>query len=439
MTENSYPRDWLRTLSTEAGRWVRDGLITEAQRESIQGLYPAESAGGRDRTVLIISILGSVLLGAGVILFFAANWPRIPATVKVASILVAIVGTYGTGYYLQFVRDDYPRIGHSLIFLGGLFYGAGIWLIAQIFHFASHYPNGFLLWGLGLLPVIWAASSRPMLYLATGVLGVWTVMEQAEFATYNPLFPVLVIGLVIPFARRLQTVLAEAAALAGLFLWFGLNVGSHDLEPMPHHGAVIIGRALLLYGSAILSLGFARLGDQRAYLSVGSLAALGGAYVLSFNSGPADIAVPAFFTGSAFLIIGLSVMLAVTLAGAYLIWRGTEADRLPLTLVLAIIIVAALGANLLPLVPRMIGFNVLLFVGTVGLVVFGTRRRSELLINLGLLSFVVHTFTRYVDIFFTAMDKSLFFMLGGVLLLGGGWLLERNRRRWIGEWGGGAR
>ncbi len=64
---------------------------------------------------------------------------------------------------------------------------------------------------------------------------------------------------------------------------------------------------------------------------------------------------------------------------------------------------------------------------------------GAIVLVLGLLSFVVHTFTRYVDIFFTAMDKSLFFMLGGVLLLGGGWLLERNRRRWIGEWGGGAR
>ena len=142
-------------LTEEAGRWVRQGLISEEQRSAILGLYPQPEAGNRDRTILIFTILGSLLVGAGVILFFAANWPALPAALKVGAIMAAVVGAYGAGYHLQYQRGDYPRLGHSLIFMGALFYGAAIWLIAQIFHLESHYPNGFLMWAAGVLPVAW--------------------------------------------------------------------------------------------------------------------------------------------------------------------------------------------------------------------------------------------------------------------------------------------
>ena len=84
----------------------------------------------------------------------------------------------------------------------------------------------------------------------------------------------------------------------------------------------------------------------------------------------------------------------------------------------------------------MVAFNLVLFGGTVGLIMLGIRQRSHLVVNLGLGVFVIHMLTRYFDLFFSAMDRSLFFVLGGLLLLGGGWLLERNRRRWMQDWGG---
>ncbi len=37
-----------------------------------------------------------------------------------------------------------------------MFYGAGIWLVAQIYNIDEHYPNGFLFWALGALAMAWA-------------------------------------------------------------------------------------------------------------------------------------------------------------------------------------------------------------------------------------------------------------------------------------------
>jgi uncharacterized membrane protein len=43
--------------------------------------------------------------------------------------------------------------------------------------------------------------------------------------------------------------------------------------------------------------------------------------------------------------------------------------------------------------------------------------------------FVVALISRYFDTFWTLFDRSLFFMAGGVVLLVGGYFLERQRRR----------
>ena len=39
-----------------------------------------------------------------------------------------------------------------VFFVGCLFYGCGIWLVAQVFHLNAHYPDGFWWWALGVLP-----------------------------------------------------------------------------------------------------------------------------------------------------------------------------------------------------------------------------------------------------------------------------------------------
>ena len=44
--------------------------------------------------------------------------------------------------------------------LGTLFFGAGIWLVAQIYHIDEHFPNGFLIWGLGALALAWRIGER---------------------------------------------------------------------------------------------------------------------------------------------------------------------------------------------------------------------------------------------------------------------------------------
>ena len=426
MAERSLSNDWAPQLQQESARWVEAGLLTDDQRSAILALYPEPATGSRDRLILIFTILGSLLVGAGVILFFASNWPLLPAWFKVAAILAATVGAYAGGYHLAYSRGDYPRLGHSLFFLGSLLYGAGIWLIAQIFHLQSDFAGGFLLWGLGVLPVIYITRSSPVLYVSTVTLTIWTVMVQTgPGEPHNWFYPLLMVG-VAALARRAESVLAEAGVLVGGIIWLAAGVLQHG------HEDLLAPQFLLLYGAPLLLAALARLGDLRAYAGLGGLMALLGFYMLTFER--TQDANPWIWSG--FQAGSAAVLAVAALVIAWLYWRRREDGRLPVLVAVLALIPAALIAPALVRVPGMVMFNLLLFAGTVGFIVLGIRQRSQLLVNLGLLVFVLHVLTRYFDLFFSAMDKSLFFLLGGVLLLGGGWLLERNRRRWMREWGG---
>lgn len=429
------PSSWSAQLRSESAAWVAGGQITPEQRTAILALYPEEPGAERDRLILILSILGALLVGAGVILYFAANWPRLGAGVKVAAILSAILAAYGSGYYLRFYKATYPRVGAALFLLGALFYGAGIWLVAQIFHLSGD-AIGWLAWGLGALPVAWVARSRPILWLSGLTLTIWTVQSQELYRSWNLAFPFLLILTVVPPSRLLKDQWAEAGVLLATFLWLALNMG--QMGVLGDSGVFLVAQAAVLYGVGALIEGIAARSGQRSvpagpYLGVGAGLSLFGLYLLTMKLG-AQATPSLFVQGYPGVAAGL-ILLAAGGAAAWSYWRtGEKGRQLPLVAA-ALLVGAAVLSPVLGLIPRLIGFNLLLFGLEVGLITWGVARRIALLVNIALVGFIIHLITRYFDLFWGTIDRAIFFVLGGLLLIGGGLLLERNRRRWT-EWGG---
>ena len=74
-------------------------------------------------------------------------------------------------------------------------------------------------------------------------------------------------------------------------------------------------------------------------------------------------------------------------------------------------------------------FNALLLFGIIGLVFAGYFRNDEAWINMALIFFGVDVFSRYFEYSFDLFDRSLVFIGAGSILLAGGFLLERGRRK----------
>ena len=121
-----------------------DGIITAEQGQAILGGYsaaelaPTQRAQGR--LVTGLSVIGSVLVGLGVILFFAANWDGIDRLPKIGIILASIIAAHGLGYYLRYHRG-YRRVGSAMVLLACIVYGAGVHLVGQAYNVDVNDPR----------------------------------------------------------------------------------------------------------------------------------------------------------------------------------------------------------------------------------------------------------------------------------------------------------
>ena len=384
-----------RKLEQEIELWLKEGIILPEQKERILERYrlvkKVDEKAGPGKLITTISILGSILVGVGVILFIASNWSAIPKWGKLCIIFASMLTSYGFGFYIRYEARNYPKVGASLILLGSIIFGAGMFLIAQIYHITVHYPNGPLLWGLFVLPLAYLLGFRSLISLATLVLLIWLGMEARLRISYSEPHEIIMI---VPLFF-----------MAGLALW---AVG------LMHRGW----KSLRIISSP--------------YILIGSLVTFFAGFILTFDIfkiGRGSDIFLVFYPGIVVLFL-LAVILRCLPGGKE---RGWTPETLGLVILMAIVIFLSL---LFPKVSyesmrggMRLFFNILFALEIFGLIILGFIRRYPTYVNIGLLFFSLDVFARYFDFFWELLPRSLFFILGGLLLLFGGIILERKRRK----------
>jgi len=225
-------------LRRELPRWVSDGLITAEQQERILARYaedaPASPAASPRRVVswipAILIGLAVVLLGAGLLLFYAANWRKMSAGVKLAQVFGVLLLSYGGSYYFHFSKHRLELAGRGLMLLGMFAFGAAIGLVAQVFHISAHPADGVLLWLVATLSLSLVMQERWGYYLATILALVWNGWEWFVFDNPNYLFVFVPPLLFYGFHRKGDHVGMVTAGFA-LLLWF-YQVNIQHLVPL---------------------------------------------------------------------------------------------------------------------------------------------------------------------------------------------------------------
>jgi len=145
---------------------LAQGVTIEAIEQSFNvikaGQYKEDIS---KKTINIIVTIGAVLVGAGIFSFIAANWVGMTKPLKISIILVLMILSYGAGWYLQ-EKSKLQKTSSALFLLGSIIYGAGIFLIAQMFNVRVNWPDGFVLWMLGTIAMGFAVESYSLFYLA---------------------------------------------------------------------------------------------------------------------------------------------------------------------------------------------------------------------------------------------------------------------------------
>ena len=398
-------RNFVARLPEELSRWESGGIITSEQRQAILSRYSAtaaisESRRSQGRLVTGLSIVGSVLVGLGVILFFASNWDGIDRWPKVGIALAAIIASYGLGYYLRY-HLGYRRVGSAIVLLACIIYGAGVHLVAQAYNVDVNDPKLMLFWFLGVFPLVYIVRSQPIQFL--GVV----------------LF-LLAVGFRLP-----------------------------DWLDVVFRGEAILGAALfLILGLFILAIG--RLKEEipalrpysEVFQLVGMIVALGSIFVLTFKEVFESFEGGLYIQGDvevgyrALMVAAGALTLVLVLATAWLHRRrereftitGVEGVAIAILLAAAYVVVGvdSGGEEVYTL-----SFNALFAIALLGVLVSGYLRGREAWVNIALAFISIDVIARYFEYSWDLLDRSLIFVVAGVILLLGGFLVERGRRKML--------
>lgn len=419
---------WMRS---EIAQWLREGLISDEQAERLWARYPdtpAEVPGDGNWGRAIFAAIGALLIGAGVILVFAYNWAAMSRYSKVSVILGALLLAHLAGWVFS-RRAQSVRLGESLHVLGTMLFGAGIWLIAQIYHIDAHYPDGFLLWGLGALAMAWALPSVLHGLLATALLLVWTAMESGDFGRPVIWGGALIAATILPLAYRMRSASLLGLALLALPATLGLDMWRLDESGLYLNVALLTASYLLF--APWLARGSWPQSAQVCYrtgLLYWVLILFVGTFVddmglLQFDGTPIAVY-------SALLSLLCLVALVLQLASSgrrpsgTLDWLEMGVVVLPLVSVALSVLVAG-AAPLLAVV-----CNLAILAISLGLIYSGTEGLQGQRVVVGCTVLTALAVARFGDLFTSLLSRAgVFLLLGGVLFVVGLRFSRQQTRR----------
>jgi hypothetical protein len=359
-------------------RWTRDGVIEEATAGRIRA-YERDRAGtGRLRWPILVALaFGGLLVATGILLFVSAHWDELSPGSRFALVLLLVAVFHIVGAY---VADRFPAMSATFHAIGTVTLGAGIFLAGQIFHLEEHWPGGVMVWALGAA-------------VATALL---------------------------PHAP--QAVLL--AILAPLWLACEWVVATGDLAP-PEASRVLAG-GVLLQALAYLTSRIDEGSDSRVGVLpwVGAAAVLPAAGVAAVTTAENWHRYGGAELSATLRVIGWSVAFGVPMLVAYAT-RG----RAAWTNAVAALWVVVLFA--LPTDGSDLPFYAWWALGATALVAWAVADGRLDGINLGAAIFAVTVGAYYFSNVMDKLGRSASLVSLGLLFLGGGWLLERVRRRLI--------
>ena len=425
----------IKWLIAEIDGWVNAGIIAPDQGEAIKKRYP-ESEQGRAWGRIIFFSIGAILFGLGVILLFAYNWQRIPKFIKLAVIFAALIGAHGAGFWLRRPQSAHQATGEGLHLLGTMIFGAGIWLIAQIYHIEEHYPTAFLIWALGALIMAWSLPSIAHGIGAVVLFVLWNCFEAFDFKDPQLLAPYLILGAIGPLAwLRRSRVLSAVVVIGFLITLFpAVSKVEGDLAAL----VISFCGCLLIAGSIVVRQRdlFPELGP--VFNFIGFFIYFGMLLILSFyhrGSGIWSVEFDQFLQSLYFF----SFALAAIAAWAWAIWpapgkKGQPNGALRPEYYCVMATLALMILNTLGLIPLkgwlgVAVFNLLYLYQCVIIIMNGCKTLNLKTTVTGCVLFAVIAMARYTDLFHSLVARSLVFFIAGAALFSVGLYYSRSRKQ----------
>lgn len=365
-------------------KWAQKGYIDEKQASILLLDVREEKKKLSEKSMNIaLYTIGAILLGIGVICFIAANdWILRLFESRFAKISASLIVTFlcfALGYHFSYQKEGFKRLGSVLMFLSCLLIG-GVWaLIGQIYNIHTDLNWTILLiWFLSVFPVAFVFKLNSVNILSI-ILLIWAYLAYPDIGEKLGYLTPIVLALVLYNFSNLP---------------FIKNGYSSFAPPYKSVSTVIL-------FFTMLTVWFA------------------GYHVFSQN--PYGIAI--------------SILLLIFVVTNYLF---SNKDSIVTAESIVLTIVSTLGvllgfdlSNDAGIVASVAISNAVLILMIYFMYHFGYKLQKINLVGRANFFLLIYIAVLYFKIGFEYLDKALFFLLGGGILLGLGIYLEKQKRNGI--------
>jgi len=514
-------------LQRELPLWEEKNFINHGQADAVLGFYKLKRVSAKKKMdmVKVLTLIGAIFVGLGVIFFVGSNWQRIPAHFRTILLLAVTISTLYTGYYFSYEKEGFVNLGRSLLLLASLLWGGTIALIGQIYNIPTS-ENWYiiLLWAFPIVPIAILFKNDYVHILASVLLVIWNFLYSASNNVANYYYPIIIFILMLPTAKNLVS--SRRINIIGLTLGsFYCCFNKFEWLAILISGGLLVcylarkDERVYLYTACLsfifwnityftvrqqdpnlyflLPMGFMLYLTYKDNVEKNLVFCLAGLIIgvnLVFSSLSQSVNYP--FNGLQFMIFQLLLGVVIYSVGivsrnkgylfpviykiigyfvtficVYLLafkallgeWVGAVNNlylfgSLILTGIIALFVVDEIKSNnfknksnrieLAALVVVLFGgvillvsssaillnvivMNSVLVVLALSSIFLGVELKKPPIFTLGILIFVLFIITRYIDVTWALKEKSLFFIVGGLVILFLGTFLEKQRRKII--------
>ena len=425
----------VKWLLTEIDLWLNEGIIATDQAEKIKRRYQESDPGTAWSRIIFFSI-GAILFGLGVILLFAYNWEKMHKFVRLAVIALALLTAHGMGYRLRQTGGRLQSAGEGLHLAGTMFFGAGIWLVAQIYHINEHYPTAFLVWGFGAMAMAWALPSISHAILATVLIVLWNGFEAFDFRNPHQVSPFIVMAGILPLAWFYRSRVLLATAISAFLLTIGFSVATTggDLAFL----IVFLCSCIMIAAGMIARIRGYFSGSAPVLSFFGQLVYLATLFALSFFHRGQGLFTVDFENVRASIYFFSFAMAANGLMAwsIYLNFNRKEreskilrVDHYAVLVTLIIVVLNTLGVLGLKGWAGAAVFNLIYLFHSIMLIVAGCKELNVKSTTIGCLLLAFLSMARYTDLFGSLLARSSVFLIMGAALFAVGFYYSRTKKQ----------
>ncbi|MBL4662413.1 MAG: DUF2157 domain-containing protein [Flavobacteriaceae bacterium] len=415
-------------IKRELTELVEAKVISSEVSLDISSYYASKLNNSPNKLFAIFGVLGSLLVGLGVILILAHNWDDFSRTTKtIWTFIPLVVGQLFVAYTLFKKKSAaWKETAATFLFFA---IGACISLVSQIYHISGSMESFLLTWIVLAAPMVYLLRSHAVVLLYL-IFSTVYACGLGYFNESSPWWFLLLIAYVIPFYyQQLKT--ASTDNLTGIFNWL------FPLSLFISLGAFITGNGAIGFFIYVTLFGlYYNIGklpffvNQRlrsnGYLLLGSLGMVITLMVATFEWVWNENRV--FYESNTDLAIAIFLVLATIGVMLYLFQKRTV-PYFNLFQFAFICFAIILGTqNLHPELPTILT-NLLVFALGIFAVWIGSRQERFSILNYGLLIITVLITCRFFDTNISFIIRGLLFVAIGVGFFGANYLMHKKQQK----------